>query len=83
MFGLEKYKDAFGPAGLHSGLRKYRILGVSLFDVAVVMVFCIFISWFTGYSYWLTLAVILVLGVLVHRAFGVRTTVDQFLFPRA
>ena len=83
MFGLEKYKDAFGTAGLRTGFRKYRILGVSIFDLAVVMVLCIFISWFIGYSYWITLAVILVLGVLVHRAFGVRTTVDKILFPRA
>jgi hypothetical protein len=83
MFGLEKYKDAFGHAGFKTGFRKYRILGVSIFDLVVVMVLCIFLAWFTGYSYWLTLAVILILGVLVHRAFGVRTTVDKFLFPRA
>lgn len=83
MFGLEKYKDAFGPAGLRTGLRKYRILGISILDLAVVMVLCFIISRFTGYSYWPTLAVILVLGVLVHRAFGVRTTVDKFVFPRA
>jgi hypothetical protein len=83
MFGLEKYKDAFGLPGLKTGFRKYRILGVSIFDLTVVMVVCIFISWITGYSYWITLAVILVLGVLVHRALDVRTTVDKFLFPRA
>lgn len=83
MFGLEKYKDALGPAGLRTGLRKYRILGISIFDLAVVMVLCIFIAWITGYSYWPTLAVILVLGILIHRAFGVRTTIDKFLFPRA
>uniref|UniRef100_A0A6C0B6W2 Uncharacterized protein n=1 Tax=viral metagenome TaxID=1070528 RepID=A0A6C0B6W2_9ZZZZ len=83
MFGLEKYKDAFGPAGLRTGFRKYRILGISLFDLAVVMVMCIFISWIFRQSYWLTLAVFLVLGILVHHAFGVRTTVDKFIFPRA
>ena len=81
MFGLEKYKDLLGPAGSTTGLRKYRILGISLIDLAVVMLLCIPIAWITRTSYWITLAVILVLGVIVHRLFGARTAVDKFLFP--
>jgi hypothetical protein len=83
MFGLEKYKDILGPAGARTGLRKYRILGVSLIDLAVVMLLCIPIAWMTRTSYWITLAVILILGVIVHRIFGARTAVDKFLFPNA
>jgi hypothetical protein len=83
MFGLEKYKDLFGPTGSNTGLRKYRILGVSIIDLAVVMLFCIPIAWITKTSYWITLAVFLVLGVIIHRIFGARTAVDKFLFPNA
>jgi hypothetical protein len=82
MFGLEKYKTLFGVPGPH-GIRKYRILGISIFDVAVVMLCCIPISWLTGYSYWITLVVIFILGIFVHRIFGARTAVDKFLFPNA
>lgn len=81
MFGLEKYKDLFGPAGSKTGLRKYRILGIAILDLAVVMLLCIPIAWMTKMSYWITLAIILVLGVIVHRIFGVKTAVDKFLFP--
>jgi galactitol-specific phosphotransferase system IIC component len=80
MFGLEKYKDAFGKPGSF-GLRKYRIMGVAIYDLSVVMICCYFISWFTGYSYWITLVVILLLGIIVHRMFDVKTAVDRFLFP--
>ena len=83
MFGLEKYKDLFGPVGSKAGLRKYRILGIAILDLAVVMLLCIPIAWMTKTSYWITLAVILVLGVIVHRLFGVRTAVDKFLFPNS
>ena len=82
MFGLEKYKDAFGKPGPF-GLRKYRIFGIAIYDVTVVMVVCYFLSRFSGYSYWITLAVILILGVIVHRAFDVRTAVDKMIFPTA
>jgi hypothetical protein len=81
MFGLEKYKDLFGKVG-PTGIRKYRILGVSIFDVVVVMFFCFFISRFTGHSYWITLVVLFLFGILVHRLFGARTAVDKFLFPK-
>lgn len=81
MFGLEKYKDAFGPAGLRTGLRKYRILGISIFDVVVVMVCCVFLSWILRLQYWLTLVIVLVIGIIIHRLVGARTTIDKFLFP--
>jgi len=83
MFGLEKYKDLFGRAGSNTGLRKYRVLGISILDLGVVMLLCIPISWMLGYSYWITLVVLLILGIIVHRMFGARTAVDKFLFPNA
>jgi len=83
MFGLEKYKDLFGPAGSTTGLRKYRILGVSILDLSVVMLLCIPISWYLGYSYWITLVILLIFGIFIHRIFGARTAVDKFLFPNA
>jgi hypothetical protein len=81
VFGLEKYKDILGPAGSKTGLRKYRILGVSLLDLGVVMLLCIPISRLFGTAYWITLVILLVLGIIVHRIFGARTAVDKFLFP--
>ena len=82
MFGLEKYKDAFGKPGPF-GLRKYRIFGIAIFDVVVTLFCCYILSWFTGIRYWITLVVVFPLGVLVHRAFDVRTSVDKMIFRKA
>lgn len=83
MFGLEKHRDLLGKAGSVSGLRKYRIFGIALLDVSVVMMICYFISRLMGYSYWITLVIIFVIGVVVHRLFDVRTAVDKMLFSKA
>jgi len=83
MIDLEQYKDAFGVAGLKTGWRKYRILGISIFDVVVVLICCVPIAWLTGVDYWKTLVIVFILGIIIHRAFAVRTTIDKTLFPNA
>ena len=76
---LCKYKNLFGKPG--EGFRKYRIFNIAIFDTAVVILIGILISYFTGYNIWLTLAVLFVSGIIVHRMFCVRTGVDKLLFP--
>lgn len=77
-FGLCKYKNALGIPG--EGLRKYRIFDIALFDT-VVVIFCgLIISYFTGYKLWITLVVLFLSGIIVHRMFCVRTGVDRILF---
>ena len=76
---LCKYKDAFGKPGPY-GMRKYRILGVAIFDVVVTMIFTWILTWFTKTPYLPTLLGIFVLGIFAHRLFCVRTAIDRFLF---
>jgi hypothetical protein len=83
MFGLEKYRDILGKAGSTSGLRKYRVFGIALLDVSVVAMICYFISRIMGYSYWITLVIMFIIGILVHRLFDARTAVDKILFSKA
>ena len=75
---LCKYKNLFGKPG--EGPRKYRILDIAIYDTAVVIVIGFLISYFTGYNIWITLAVLFVSGIIVHRMFCVRTGVDKLLF---
>lgn len=77
-FGLCKFKNAFGIP--REGLRKYRILDIAILDTAVVILCGFIISYFTGYNLWLTLAVLFILGIIVHRMFCVRSGVDRILF---
>ncbi len=68
-------------------LRSYRILHIAIFDV-VATIFGAFLLWkgllhFTTLklSFLFVMCFIFLLGIFAHRIFGVRTTVDKFLFP--
>ena len=75
------YRTLFGE--VNTGLHSYR-----LFDIAVVdVIMTTFVAWIIHYfilmgkySVWLVLAVLFLFGILVHRIFCVRTTVDKWLF---
>jgi fatty acid desaturase len=75
---LCKYKNLFGKPG--EGLRKYRIFDIAIYDTSVVIIIGLLFSYFTGYNIWLTLAVLFVSGIIVHRMFCVRTGIDKLLF---
>ena len=77
---LCKYKDALGVPGSKTGLRKYRIFGIALFDTTVVLVIAVFIAWMFRLPYVYTIVAIFILGIIVHRLFCVRTAVDKILF---
>jgi len=83
MFGLEKYKDLFGKPG--TGVHKYRIFNIAIVDVVatIVVVYLIYVLLrYFGYivNFWILLVGMFILGIFLHRIFGVRTTVDKILF---
>jgi hypothetical protein len=80
--GLAKYKDIFGKPGSTAGLRKYRIFGIALLDVIVVLMFAYLFSIFNGYPFITNALGLFILGIIAHRMFCVRTAVDKILFPR-
>lgn len=68
-------------------LRSYRILHIAIFDV-VATIFGAFLLWkglvhFTSLklSFLFVMCLMFLSGIVAHRIFGVRTTVDKFLFP--
>jgi len=86
MFGLEKYKDFFGKPG--QGVHKYRFLNIAIVDVGatIVVVYMIYLLLtYFGYvvHFWILLLGMFILGIFLHRIFGVRSTVDKILFKNA
>lgn len=79
MFGLCKYKDIFGAAGDNSYT---RFLGVRLQDVVFLFVGVFVFCYFTKNSFWKTLAFTLILMVIFHHLFCVRSATDKLLFPQ-
>jgi len=76
---LCKYKDALGVPG--KGIHSYRLFGVAIVDVIMTIVGAGLISYFAKYSFLYTLIIVFSLGIILHRLFCVRTTIDKILFP--
>ena len=81
MVDLCKDKDALGKPG--TGVHSYRFMGVAIADVIMTLIGAFIISYFTGYSFLMVAAILFILGIILHRLFCVRTTIDKMLFPNA
>jgi len=83
---LTKYKNMFGEPG--KGAHSYKIFNIAIVDVfaTILLVYFIFsiLQLFNIHvNFWWLLSFMFILGIVAHRAFGVRTTVDKTLFPNA
>ena len=78
MHGLCKYKDALGEP--NKGIHSYRLFGVAIVDVIMTIVAAFIISYSFRLSFMYTTIFLFVLGILLHRLFCVRTTIDKMLF---
>jgi hypothetical protein len=75
---LCKYKDILGQPG--KGLHKYRIFNIAIVDVILTIIVAYLISYFYKTHFFITLLILFILGIILHRLFCVKTTVDKFLF---
>ena len=78
---LCKYKNALGKPG--KGVHSFRIFGVAIVDVLLTIIAAYVISYFFKYNFIHTLLFLFILGILLHRIFCVRTTIDKLLFPKS
>jgi hypothetical protein len=76
---LCKYKNALGVPG--KGIHLYRLFGVAIADVIMTIIGAILISFFFKTNLNYTMICLFLLGIVLHRLFCVRTTVDKLLFP--
>jgi len=77
--GLCKYRNALGVPG--KGVHSIRLGGVAIMDVIMTLVGAYIISRATHTSFAWTAAGFFLLGIILHRLFCVRTTIDKLLFP--
>ena len=83
-----KYRDALGKVG--QGAHSYRIGNIAVVDVLLTVIDAYSIhlaiypeevaSWWRVQSFWLVLGGLFLLGIIMHRLFCVRTTIDRLLF---
>jgi len=73
------YKNALGIPG--KGIHSYRIFNIAIMDVIMTVIGALVISYFSGWNFGWTLLGFFLLGIILHRLFCVRTTIDKLLFP--
>jgi hypothetical protein len=77
-FSLCPYKNLGGkPKEGHS---KYRILDISIVDTVGTIIIAYFISKYYNQDFKMIVVILFILGIILHRLFCVRTTIDKLLF---
>lgn len=76
---LCRYKEIFGRP--REGAHAYRIFDIAVVDVAATVFVAFIIARLFGLSFWKSLVALFIVGILSHRVFCVRTTVDKWVFP--
>lgn len=75
---LCKYKDILGKP--NTGIHKYRLFNIAIADVILTIIAAFIISFFSKINFWHVLLILFLLGIILHKIFCVRTTVDKILF---
>lgn len=75
---LCRFKDIFGRP--REGAHAYRVFDIAIVDVAATVVVAYLIARIFGLAFWKSLVTLFIVGIISHRAFCVRTTVDKWLF---
>lgn len=81
MKSLCKYKNMFGEPS--KGAHSYRFFNIAIVDVLLTILAAYLLSWITKISFFYCVVAFFIMGIVAHRAFCVRTTVDKFIFPNA
>ena len=75
---LCKYKNILGVPG--QGPHSYRIFNIAIVDVILTLILAYIISYNYNISFVKSSIILFILGILLHRLFCVRTTIDKVLF---
>jgi hypothetical protein len=75
---LCQYKDALGKPGV--GIHSYRIFNIAIVDVIMTFIGAFIISYFLNISFIRTSIYLFILGIILHRIFCVKITIDKLLF---
>jgi len=75
-----KYKDSLGKPG--EGLHSYRVFNLSVLDILFTFLLAKFVQYYImeDTEFIIVLIYCFIVGIIVHRIFCVRTTIDKLLF---
>lgn len=77
MKSLCPFKNIFGEPGV--GIRTFRIFDISIFDLGFVLAFAAIISIMNNWNFVKVSLLLIVLGVIFHKLFCVKTGLNKML----
>ena len=75
---LCKYENIFGAPD--TGVHKYRIFNIAIVDSLLTIIFAFIISYIFKFNFLITLLILFILGIILHKIFCVKTTIGKLLF---
>lgn len=73
------YRNIFGRVG--EGAHSYRIFDIAIVDVLFTVLGAYLLHRLFSVSFGMMVVSLFLIGIITHRLFCVRTTVDRVLFP--
>jgi hypothetical protein len=73
-----KYSDIFGKP--NTGVHSYRLFNIAIVDLAMTAIFAYFFAIYIKQPFIYVFLITIIVGIIMHRLFCVRTTIDKFLF---
>lgn len=64
----------------NTGLHKYRIFNIAIIDVVLTIILALFINNFIHINFWYILFMLFFIGIILHKLFCVKTTIDKLIF---
>ena len=74
---LSQYKNIFGEPG--KGLHQYKFKGTAVIDYLLTILGAFIVTYFTDIPLVITTIGLLILGILFHSLFGIRSQALQYL----
>ena len=65
----------------NTGSHSYRLFNLAITDILMTIIGALLLAYFFKWNPVYTVAGAFLLGIVVHRLFCVRTTIDKLLFP--
>ena len=75
---LCKYSNILGSP--NKGIHSYRMFNIAIIDLIFTIIGAFIIYYFTKINFFYILLALLILGIILHKLFCVRTTIDKLLF---
>lgn len=75
---LCSFRDIFGKP--NEGVHSVRFMGVAIIDFILTVLVALIVSYLFAQNFLMILVILILLGIILHRIFCVKTSVDMAIF---